>query len=179
MSILLTILGIVFAVLVLVLIVAAFLRKDYAVTKEVVINRPVKEVFEYIRFVKNQDEYSVWNKIDPAMSKTYSGTDGEPGFLYAWDSANKKAGKGEQSIHRIVPGEAVEMDLHFIKPFEGTAKAVMTTTATGLNQTKVKWAISSTMKYPSNILLPLLNIEKAIGKDLEGGLANLKTLLDR
>ncbi|MDE3250702.1 MAG: polyketide cyclase, partial [Bacteroidota bacterium] len=62
MSILLTILGIVFAVLVLVLIVAAFLRKDYAVTKEVVINRPVKEVFEYIRFVKNQDEYSVWNK---------------------------------------------------------------------------------------------------------------------
>lgn len=179
MSILLTILGIVLALLVLVLIVAAFLPKDYAVTREVVIDRPVKEVFEYIRFVKNQDNYSVWNKIDPAMTKTYAGIDGEPGFLYGWDSKNKKAGKGEQSIASIKSGESVEMDLHFIKPFEGRAKAIMTTVATGLNQTRVKWAISSTMKYPGNIMLPLLNIEKAIGKDLEGGLQNLKTLLDK
>ena len=34
------------------LITALFVKKDYAVEREIVINKPQKEVFDYIKFVK-------------------------------------------------------------------------------------------------------------------------------
>ena len=43
------------------LIVALFVKKDYSVEKEIVINKPKTEVFEYIKLLKNQDNYSKWN----------------------------------------------------------------------------------------------------------------------
>src|SRR3954471_21016115 len=121
MSILLTIIGIIAGIVVLVLVVALFTKKDYSVFREIVINKPVQQVFDYIRFLKNQDNYSVWNQLDPTMKKTYAGTDGTVGFMYAWDSNNKQAGKGEQAITEISEPKKIGMDLHFIKPFEGRA----------------------------------------------------------
>src|SRR3546814_1199842 len=48
-------------------------------------------------------------------------SDGTVGFVYAWDG-NKKAGKGEQEIRGITEGRKIDLELRFIKPFEGIAK---------------------------------------------------------
>lgn len=66
-----------------VLIIALFVKKDYQLQRSVVINRPIDTVFNYIKYLKNQDHYSVWNKLDPAMAKSYKGTDGAVGFVYS------------------------------------------------------------------------------------------------
>ncbi len=179
MSILLGILGGVAALVILLLIIALFTKKSYVIERDVVINQPVQTVFDYIKFIKNQDNYSVWNRIDPAMKKTYTGTDGTVGFTYAWDSANKKAGKGEQQITSIQPNEKLGMAIHFIKPFEGLADVHMTTTALSATQTKVQWGLASKMNYPMNIMLLLMNIENMLGKDLATGLNNLKDILEK
>ena len=93
---------IVIAVIIAVLLITAlFVKKEYSVEKQITINRPESEVFEYIKYLKNQDNYSYWATIDPKMKKTYTGTDGTVGFVSAWDSKNKDAGKGEQEIIRI------------------------------------------------------------------------------
>ena len=52
------ILGIVFAIILLLLIVAAFAPKNYEVEREVTINKPLREVFNYVKYLKNQDNYS-------------------------------------------------------------------------------------------------------------------------
>ena len=179
MSILLGIVAGIATLIVLILIIALFVKKDYAIRREIVINQPVQKVFDYIKYIKNQDNYSVWNKIDPAMQKTYSGTDGTVGFTYAWDSTNKKAGKGEQKITGLKEGEKMDMALHFIKPFEGLADAYMTTTGLSAGQTKVGWGLSSKMNYPMNIMLLFMNMENMLGKDLSAGLENLKTILEK
>src|SRR5258708_28256070 len=119
MSILITILVIIASLVALVLIIGLFMKKEYTIIREVTINKPKQDVFNYIKYVKNQDDYSVWVKIDPLMKREYSGTDGTVGFVSAWDSTNKKAGKGEQEIKGIKEGERVDLGLHFIKPFEG------------------------------------------------------------
>src|SRR5258708_264432 len=119
MSILITILVIIASLIALVLIIALFIKKDYAVIRQVTINKPKQDVFNYIKYIKNQDDYSVWVKMDPNMKREFSGTDGTVGFVSAWDSTNKKAGKGEMEIKKIKEGERVDMGLHFIKPFEG------------------------------------------------------------
>lgn len=113
------------------------------------------------------------------MQKNYTGIDGTVGFTYAWDSTNKQAGKGEQQITSIKDGERIDMALHFIKPFEGRSVAWMTTTPATGNQTKVQWGFNGKMNYPMNIMLLFMNMENMIGKDLSGGLANLKNILEK
>ena len=51
------------------LIAALFLDKTYHVEREVVISRPKDEVFAYVKLLKNQDNYSRWALMDPAMKK--------------------------------------------------------------------------------------------------------------
>ena len=178
MGILLTILGIIAGIIVLLLVIALFTKKKYSIVREITINRPVQQVFDYIRLLKNQDHYSVWNRLDPAMKKTYTGTDGTAGFMYAWDSTNKQAGKGEQTITAVTAPERVNMDLHFIKPFEGRASSYIATLPAAQGQTTVRWGIDSKMNYPMNIMLLFMNMENMLGKDLEGGLANLKNIME-
>lgn len=162
----------------LVLVIALFSKKGYTVQREIVINRPKQEVFNYIRLLKNQDHFSKWVMTDPNMKKEFRGTDGLVGFVYAWDG-NKKAGKGEQEIMEITEGERLEAEIRFIKPFEGIAQVVFITTAIAEHQTRLSWSMTSAMKYPMNIMLLILNMENMLGKDLELSLSNLKTILER
>lgn len=62
---------------VLVLLLALTGKKEYGLSRSIRINRPVAVVYDYLRFLKNQDEYNVWTMIDPAMKKIYTGTDGQ------------------------------------------------------------------------------------------------------
>ncbi|MES2139918.1 MAG: SRPBCC family protein [Bacteroidota bacterium] len=161
------------------LIVAIFTKKDYAVEREVVINKPKQEVFDYIKFLKNQDNFSVWATRDPNMKKEYKGTDGTVGFISSWDSQMKDVGKGEQEIMKINDGERLDFELRFKVPFEATDKAYMSTEAMAENQTKVKWGFDGKMNYPMNFMLLFMDMEKMLGKDLETGLSNLKKVLEK
>src|SRR5690349_1513836 len=91
-------------VIVLLLITALFVKKDYRVEREVVVNKPKGEVFNYVKYSRNQDQFNKWITMDPKIQKSYKGTDGTVGFVYAWESEGK-AGKGEQQITGIREGE--------------------------------------------------------------------------
>ena len=95
MSIVITILLAIIGLVVLLLLIGLFTKKDYLIEREVIVNKPKNTVFDYVKHIKNQDFYSKWVMSDPGMKKTYSGTDGTPGFVYAWDSDQKETGKGE------------------------------------------------------------------------------------
>ncbi|HVI47716.1 MAG TPA: SRPBCC family protein [Chitinophaga sp.] len=179
MKVLLYILLVIAALIGLLLITALFVPKSYTVEREVVVNKPKQAVYDYIKYLKNQDNYSKWNQLDPNMKKSYTGTDGTEGFSYAWDSDNKNAGKGSQDIVKLTEGERVDFAIHFIKPFKADATAYMTTTAVSDTQTKVKWGFNGNMTYPMNLMLVCMNMDKMVGDDLQVGLNNLKTLLEK
>jgi hypothetical protein len=160
-------------------ILAAITKSEYTVAREIIIGQPKQTVFDYIKYLKNQDNYSIWIMMDPGMKKEYQGIDGTVGFSSAWDSDNKKVGQGQQIITGITDGEILNSEIHFIKPFEGRAKAAMATTAITAIQTKVNWTFTSKMAYPMNIMLLFMNMDKMIGGDLETGLSNLKNVLEQ
>ena len=116
---------------------------------------------------------------DPDMKREFRGTDGTAGFVSAWDSQNKNVGKGEQEILKVIEGEKVDYEIRFIKPFESTSFASIHVLAENENQTKVRWIFNGKMKYPMNLMLLFMNMEKIIGRDLEKGLQNLKNLLEK
>ena len=151
-------------------VIALFVKKDCTVERQITINKPEGDVFNYIKFVKNQNNYSKWAMMDPDMKKEYTGTDGTVGFVYAWDG--EKAGKGQQEIKKITENERLDLGLHFIKPFEGTASAWMTTNAASQNQTTVAWGMKGHSVYPMNFMN--LFMKSMLGKDLDTSLALLK-----
>ncbi|HVF81982.1 MAG TPA: SRPBCC family protein [Flavisolibacter sp.] len=161
------------------LLAALFVKKDMDAVREVTINKPKQEVFNYVKYLKNQEAYSKWEKMDPAMKKEYRGTDGTVGFVSAWDSEKGEVGKGEQEIKGIAEGERLDTELRFIEPMESTATSSITTETVSPNATKVKWAFHGKMNYPFNLMGVFMNMEKMIGDDFQTGLNNLKTVLEK
>ncbi len=166
-------------IIALVLITGFFVNGKYSVEREVTINKPKQEVFDYVKYLKNQSNFSVWAKIDPAMKTEFRGEDATVGFVSAWDSENPDAGKGEQKIVKIEDGERIDYELHFIEPFESTDFAYLITEAQSENATKVKWGFKGEMKYPMNLMMLFMDMEKMLAPDLQNGLNNLKGILEK
>ncbi len=162
---------IILAIIAIGLIVAAFLPKGFTYERSIVINKPRAVVFDYIKYIKNQDNYGKWQLMDPGMKKSYEGTDGNVGFRYSWDS--KELGKGSQLITKIVEGERLEASLDF--GFGDPADSYMTTTEAPGGQTRVTWGIVGKSPYPFN----LMSLFYDMGKDFDTGLNNLKKVLEK
>jgi hypothetical protein len=178
MTIILYLLAGIAAIVLLVLMIALVVKKGYSVNREVIIDKPAPEVFNYVRLLKNQDHYSKFVMMDLNMQKAFRGVDGTEGFVYAWNG-NKQAGEGEHEIKRIVDGRQIDTEVRFIRPFAGVGYTTMSTESVQDGQTKVRWSFTSEMAYPMNIMLQIMNIEKLLGKDLEVSLDNLKRHLEK
>ncbi|MDF0716242.1 SRPBCC family protein [Muricauda sp. 334s03] len=171
------ILYIVFAVVALILILAVIAPKDYDVSRSIEIHKGKSDVFAYLKSLKKQDEWSPWGKRDPNMEKKFTGTDGEVGAISSW-KGNKEVGEGEQEIINIVEGERIDSELRFLKPFKSTSDAYIVTKEVDPNITKVIWGFSGKNKFPMSIMMLFMNMDKAVGKDFEEGLASLKEILE-
>ena len=179
MNILFIVLGIIAGIFVLLLIMALFAKKGYSVHREILINKPKQEVFDYVKFIKNQDYYSKWVMTDPNMKKIFKGTDGTVGFVFTWKSENNDVGEGIQEIKSIREGERIDYNIQFIEPFSGQAKCFMSSDDTGNNQTHVQWGFDSRMKYPMNIMMIFIDIPGMLGKEMDKSLVNLKNTLEK
>lgn len=164
------------SIIALLLIVALFVKNEYTVQRDILINKKADDVFSYIKFLKNQDHYSKWVMTDPDMKKRFRGADGTVGFVYAWDG-NDKAGKGEQEIINIQENEKIDIEVRFIRPFAGVAQTVMTTEQLPGDQTKVNWSMSGSSPYPMNLMS--LVMKGMLEKDLAISLEMLKRNLEK
>lgn len=176
MTILMTILYVFVALLALVLLIALLKKKTYDVHCEVLINASRQNVFEYLKKLKNQDNFNIWVMADPTAKKEFKGEDGTNGFIYAWNG-NKKAGEGEQEITKLIENELIATEIRFERPFKAIAYADYKLESVSENQTKVIWNNKSTMKYPMNIMISM--VEKMLPKDMNKSLANLKNILEK
>lgn len=167
------------SVIAIALIAALFTEKEYAVEREVVINKSKSEVFDYVIMLKNQDNYSVWAQRDPNMKKEFRGTDGTVGCVSAWESKMDEVGKGEQEVKQIIAGERIDYELRFMEPFEATDNAYIAFSAVDSTKTNVKWGFNGAMKYPMNLMLLMMDMDAMLGADLQTGLNNLKGILEK
>lgn len=161
----------------LIVLLAMIAPKSYEVNRSLEINKPLSEVFNYLRSLKNQDNWSPWSQKDPNMKKSFTGTDGEVGCISAWEG-NKEVGSGEQEITAVVKDKVIESQLRFLKPFKSTSDAYLKVAKAGKG-TKVTWGFTGKNKFPMSIMMLFMNMDKVVGKDFEQGLAKLKTLLEK
>ncbi|WP_445385282.1 SRPBCC family protein [Robiginitalea sp. IMCC44478] len=165
---------------VLVIITALYLiaPSKYDISRTIEISRPAAEVFEYLKFLKNQDEWSPWARKDPNMKKELKGEDGSVGAISFWEG-NREVGSGEQEITAVHPDRRVETELRFLKPFKSVSDAYMEVEALEKESTQVRWGFTGTNGFPMRLMMLFMSMDKMVGKDFEEGLSNLKRQLEK
>lgn len=167
------------------LIVIAFIAllsilapKDYEINRSIIIDKPIAEIFNYLKYLKNEDHWSPWKKKDMTMKQEFIGTDGQVGFVAKW-RGNSDVGEGEQRITAISENQRIDIKLCFYKPWRTTSHTFFALDDLGKMQTKVVWGIFGKNKFPATVFMLFFNMEKSVGNDLEAGLFNLKQILEK
>lgn len=115
--------------------------------------------------------WSPWEKLDPAMTRTYSGSPAGVGAVYEW-AGSSKVGQGRMEILESSPSR-IKIKLDFVKPIEGHNIAEFTLEPQG-SDTRVTWAMSGPSPFLSKLIGIFINMDTMIGKDFEQGLSNLR-----
>jgi len=152
--------------------------KKYDVRRTVVINKPLSEVFQYVKLVENQNIWSPWKRRDPEMKQFQTGIDGTVGFINRWESDHKQVGVGEQEIKAFVENERVDSELRFYKPWKSQSDAFFLVKELEPSQTEVIWGFVGSHSVPLNVMMLFFNMDKVVGKDFDEGLSELKRVLE-
>ncbi|WP_339831884.1 SRPBCC family protein [uncultured Altibacter sp.] len=166
-------------IIALLIVLALAAPKKYDVQRSIIVKRPLTEVYNYLKFVKNQDHWSPWKKRDPNMKQTFTGTDGTVGFVSKWESDHKQVGSGEQEIMTLIENERVGTEIRFLKPWKSVSNGYLLVREISPNETEVIWGFNGENKPPMNIMMLFFNMDKAVGKDFEEGLTSLKIELEK
>lgn len=131
------------------------------------IAKPVQEVFDKVRDMHGWAEWSPWMIADPECKVTNL-DDG-----YEWDG--EICGSGSMVAIGEEPGESIDFDLSFFKPFKSCAKVKMTFAESG-EGTEVTWTMDSSL--PFFLFWMKKSMEGFIGMDYDRGLNMLKDLME-
>jgi uncharacterized protein YndB with AHSA1/START domain len=149
----------------------------FRVERAVTIKAPPGKIYPYLDDFNRWAAWSPWEKLDPAMKRTFSGAPSGKGAAYAW-AGNSKVGAGRMEIIESTPASKLLIKLDFLEPFEGHNTADFTLEPAG-DDTKVTWAMVGPAPYISKLMGVFVNMDKMIGKDFEAGLANLKAAAEK
>lgn len=160
-----------------VLIYAATKPDTFQVQRKATIAAPPERVFALIDDFHRWGEWSPWEKLDPAMTRTFDGAASGRGAVYAWQG-NKQVGKGRMEITESTPPERLVIKLDFIEPFESdnVTEFVLAPKDGG---TEVTWTMRGPSPYLTKVMDTFMSMDRMIGKDFEAGLANMKAAAER
>lgn len=118
-------------------------------------------------------QWSPWEKLDPAMKKTYEGAEAGTGAKYAW-VGNDDVGQGRMTIEESKPNESIRIKLEFLKPWEATNTTHFLFKPEG-ETVSVTWKMEGTNNFVSKAFWTFFDMEGMLAKDFDKGLAAMKT----
>jgi hypothetical protein len=173
----LMVIGIVGGVLVAGVLGYAATRPDtFRVERSARIQAPPEKIVAFIQDFHQWPAWSPWEKIDPALRRTYGGAPAGKGAVYAWEG-DRNVGKGRMEILEASPAR-VTIKLDFEKPFEAHNVAEFTLDGRA-GGTDVTWAMHGPSPYMAKVIHTFVSMDTMIGKSFEAGLADLKTLAEK
>jgi hypothetical protein len=165
------------AVILAILVVAAFKSPEYAISRSIVINAPAEKIFPLMNNMKLADTWGPWTEIDPDSKMTYSGPESGVGAKTSW-TGGKQLGTGSATIVESVPNQKVGVKLEYTQPMEMTQDSEYLLASSGA-QTTVTWKVTGKNSFPSRIMCLFMNMDKMVGGMFEKGLGNLKNLTEK
>lgn len=144
---------------------------EFKVARTATIAAPAPVVFGLVNDFRKWPQWSPYEKLDPAMKKTYEGQPAGNGASYTW-AGNSQAGEGRATIVDSKPNELIRIRLDFEKPFPGTAYATFTFKPEG-DKTEVTWALNGESNFVTKAVHMVLDMDKMVGGQFEEGFVDL------
>ena len=169
---------IIIAILIIALLaIAASRQNTFSLSRSADIKAPPEKIFPHLNDFKNWGAWSPWEKMDPDLKRSFSGSASGKGAHYSW-VGNKKVGEGNMEITRSVPSSNIELNLNFLKPFKASNVTEFKITPKG-NMSNVNWEMRGPLNLMMKVMHMFMNMDSMVGKDFEAGLANLKSIVER
>ncbi len=169
------ILGVVFALVLVIIVLGMTGPKHVHIERSVDIDAPADFVFSHANTFEAMQTWSPWAELDPEQVTTITGEDGVVGTIYEWEG-NDQVGKGEQIIKEVTANKIVT-DLHFIEPFEGMSEATFTVESAE-NGSKATWAYDEETNFMSRVMYTFINMDEMLGSDFQKGMDKLKSIVE-
>jgi Polyketide cyclase / dehydrase and lipid transport len=169
--------GLAFVVLVAALLLFAATRPDsFSVERRIVIQAPAEKIQPLIADFHRWADWSPWERLDPAMKRTFGGPPAGVGATYGWQG-NSDVGSGRMEIKAAAP-DKVSIQLDFLEPFEAhnTADFLLAPKDGG---TEVRWVMSGPAPFVTKLMGVFVSMDSMVGKDFEKGLAQLKAVVEK
>lgn len=149
---------------------------EFRVARTATISAPAAAAFAQINDFHNWQAWSPWEKLDPAMKKTFEGEPAGAGAIYAW-AGNDKVGEGRMTLTESRPNELIRIKLEFLQPFASTNTTEFVFKPED-DQTVVTWSMFGEKNFVSKAFGLFVNMDNMIGSDFDKGLAQLKTVAE-
>ena len=168
---------IVVILLLAVLAYAATRPDSFTVQRSITIKAPSDKVYALINDFHNWATWSPWEKLDPTMTRHFSGAAQGDGTIYEW-IGNNKVGSGRMEIISTTPASKILIKLDFLKPFEAHNTAEFTLQPVG-DSTTLTWRMYGPNPYIAKLMQLFCSMDQMVGKDFETGLANIKAQAEK
>lgn len=172
----LAIVGVVVVLAAALLVVASRQPDHFQVQRSASIHAAPQAIYRHLEDFQAWSAWSPWEKLDPAMKRTFSGPASRPGASYAWEG-NGDVGAGRMEIVEVSPPERLVIRLDFLKPFEAHNTITFDLKGEG-DRTYVTWTMVGPSPLVSKVMGLFMSMDAMIGKDFEAGLANLKRVAE-
>jgi uncharacterized protein YndB with AHSA1/START domain len=172
-----TLLGIVLIVLAVFLAFVATRPATFRIERTATIKAPPAKIFAMLEDFRRWTSWSPWEKLDPALQRTYSGSNSGKGAVYAWEG-NKQVGAGRMEITDSAPSSRLAITLDFFRPFEAHNSIEFGLKPVG-DGTNISWVMNGNNTFMGKAMSVFMNMDKMVGKDFETGLSNLKVEAER
>ena len=170
--------AIIIGVLIAILLIFAATRPDaFRVERSISIKAPPEKIFALINDFHQWEAWSPWEKVDPAVKRSYSGAASGQGAVYEW-SGNNEVGQGRMEIIESSPPSKVGIKINFLKPFAAQNTVEFTLVTQG-DSTTVTQAMFGPSPYISKLMGVFFNMDKMVGQKYEEGLSSLKAIAEK
>lgn len=159
------------------LILASMRPNTFRVQRSIEISAPPEKIYPLISDYKHWASWSHYEKVDPAMKRSFSGAPSGKGAVYEWDG-NKNIGRGRMEIIDATPSSKIDIKLDFFSPFEAHNVAEFTMQPKG-DATNVTWAMHGPVPFMAKIMHMMFSMDRMVGSQFAEGLANMKTVAER
>ncbi len=148
----------------------------FLVERGISIQAPPEKVYAILSDFRHWESWSPWEKVDPAMKRTFSGAPSGTGAVYAWEGDNK-VGSGRMEIVNTSPPNLIVIKLDFLKPLESHNIAEFTLRSDG-GATYVSWVMHGPSSYIAKLIGVFRSMDKMVGEDFRKGLEQLKAVAE-
>lgn len=159
-------------IILILLIVPATLPSKFSMSRSIVIDAPVANVFTKLT---DLNEYTKWNPFaEGDIENKYEVNGAGVGGYLEWKGG--KAGDGRMTFTSIEPSQKIAIKMDFYKPMPGHGMVNWLTNSKSETQTEFIWTFEQDLSYFMRYFG--LIMDSMMGKHFEKGLANYKTLME-